>query len=131
MYKRVKLLHNIDELEQHEEVELQLEDQLILENGKLNEKDDVLYNRDMKQKLIRDFHRKQQMFEEVGRLGLGKKGLSNRQNGLGVNREMLGKYNDLDFSKRGVYLDYDKDGNLRNEREVSAVGDQSKSFGRC
>lgn len=65
MYKRVKLLHNLDELEQNEEVELQLEDHLILENGKLNEKDDVLYNKDMKRKLIRDFHRKQQMFEEV------------------------------------------------------------------
>ena len=35
------------------------------------------------------------------------------------NRDMLGKYNDIDFSKRGIYMDYDKEGNLRTEGNVT------------
>jgi len=42
------------------------------------------------------------------------------------NKEMLGKYDDIDFSKRGIYMDYDKDGNLKTEGQVSANGGQGK-----
>lgn len=44
---------------------------------------------------------------------------------------MLGKYNDLDFSKRGVYMDYDKDGNLRNESRVTGAADQGRRRECC
>ena len=35
-----------------------------------------------------------------------------------ANRDLLGKYNDVDFSNRGVFLDYNKDGKLEIDSEV-------------
>lgn len=133
MYKRIKLLHNLDELEEDEEVELQLEDQMILEKGQINEKDDVLFNRDMKTKVVRDFHRKQQIFEEVRRFLLWTIDLNIRtkvieKQGVTGTKDLLGKYNDIDFTKRGVYLDYDKEGNLRTESKVGGEGGKSMRF---
>lgn len=65
MTKRVKLLHNLDELEDNEEIELHLEDQPILENNRINEQEDVLFNKDIKRKFQRKFYKKQLMFEDV------------------------------------------------------------------
>ena len=66
MDKRVKMIHNLDELEENEEIELQLADQEILVDGKLNEGHDILFNKDMKKNFERDFYKKQIMLEEVG-----------------------------------------------------------------
>ena len=66
MEKRVKMIHNLDELEENEEIELQLADQEILVDGKLNDRHDILFNKDMKKSFERDFYKKQIMLEEVG-----------------------------------------------------------------
>jgi hypothetical protein len=66
MSKRMKILHNLDEMEEDEEIELQLEDQLILDNNhRINEDEDVLFNKDLKNKFQRDFYQKQMRNEEV------------------------------------------------------------------
>lgn len=40
---------------------------------------------------------------------------------------MLGKYNNLDFGNRGMYLDYDKDGQLRVDGEAGITVQECKS----
>lgn len=41
---------------------------------------------------------------------------------------MLSKYNNLDFQKRGMYLDFDKDGSLKVDGEQNEGNHQGKLF---
>lgn len=59
------MIHNFEELEENEEIELQLADQELIVNGKLNETDDILFNKEIKNKFERDFYKKQMMLENV------------------------------------------------------------------
>jgi hypothetical protein len=42
-------------------------------------------------------------------------------------RDMLDKYDDIDYSKRGVYVDYDNTGKLRMENKVDDIDEKGNS----